>query len=274
MFNKNSQAYAIFKKASTTFFFFSLFFPPEKRKDIFDLYAFMRIPDEYIDQKDPDIRNFNTYKAEYNKHYSSNEFINKFILLEKKYNLDKNWAQSLFSSFEMDIEKQSYQTFKELESYLYGISEVVGLFMAAILELPKESYKYARLQGKAMQMINIIRDINIDKTELNRVYIPQEYLNKFSIKDLDKKTIELNSNSFKLLIEFLIKQYLEVQKQATIGYKYIPKRCLIPIKSAADAYLLTAEKIRKNPMLIFETKVKPTRWEFYKILINNLFYKP
>lgn len=273
MFNSPTNSFTIFKKGSTTFFFFSLFFPLKKRKEVFDLYAFMRIPDDYIDQMFPDVSKYNNFKSNYLNKKSNIKVINNFLKLEKKYRFDKSWTQAFFRSLDLDLTKKTYKSFQELENYLYGIAEVVGLYMCRILDLPEEALEYGKKQGKAMQMINIIRDINVDKTQMGREYIPHEFLEKFGLKDLSFETIQKNQKNFENLIHFLIDKYLEVQEAAQHGYKFIPRRYLIPIKSAADAYKLTAKKIKANPMLIFKGKVKPNKFEYWKILISNLFYK-
>ncbi|HOJ99967.1 MAG TPA: hypothetical protein PLW34_10425 [Termitinemataceae bacterium] len=54
-------------------------------------------------------------------------------------------------------------------------------------------------------------------------------------------------------------RYREWQRGAIGGYRYIPYRYRIPIMTAADMYFWTAKQIEKNPLVVFERKVKPRK---------------
>ena len=67
-------------------------------------------------------------------------------------------------------QKYAVQKRKETLTYIYGSAEVIGLMMLAILrpdlrtgEQAKQLQKYAALQGRAMQYINFIRDMQEDQ---------------------------------------------------------------------------------------------------------------
>ncbi len=148
---------------------------------------------------------------------------------------------------------------------MYGSAEVIGLMMATLMKLPEKAYASARIQGKAMQMLNFIRDIKED-IELGRQYIPNA-----DMKKLQVKTITPQDPHIKDLIRFELDRYFALQKEAERGYKYIPRAYLIPIKTAADLYTWTARKIGKDPLVVFTKKIKPTPlYVFWIILKNNL----
>ena len=104
--------------------------------------------------------------------------INSFSELEQRKSFKKVWVDAFLNSMEMDTYKSSYQNMDDLLTYLYGSSEVVGLFMASILELDPESFKAARYLGRAMQYVNFIRDIAED-LKLGRIYFPLEDMEEF-----------------------------------------------------------------------------------------------
>lgn len=274
MFGIDKETYNIFKGASNTFFYYSLFYPKEQRKDIFDFYAFVRIADEFIDKVPQDIKGFETYKNEFITRKSKNKIINNFLKLEEKHNFKREWTLSFFHSIDLDTHKHTYKNQEEFDEYLYGIAEVIGLFISSILKLHKNSFKYAQLLGKAMQYANIIRDIGYDRDKLNRIYIPQQNIEMFELENLSKKEINTNKEKFRNLINYEADQYFKYLNEAEKGFKYIPKRSLIPIKSASDAYKLVINKIKKDPFQIFDKKIKPKKHEFYTILLKNLFYNP
>jgi 15-cis-phytoene synthase len=265
----------IFKKGSTTYFYASAFFPKIVRNDVAILYAFVRIADDFVDQIPQDKKGFLLFKnqtiAALNGNKSNNSVIDDMISLVNKCHIKKSWVLAFLSAMELDLTKRTYKSFKELEDYMYGSAEVIGLMMAAILNLSEKSHRYAMLQGKAMQLINFIRDINED-ISLGRMYIPKDDLDAFSLKTLPPKTKKEKDN-FMRLVNFEIERYLKIQKEAEKGYKYIPKRYVIPIATAAKMYNWTAYAIASSPHIVFEKKVKPLPRDVIKTaLFTSLQY--
>lgn len=260
----------IFKKGSKTFYLASKFFPEDIRRDVARLYAFVRTADDLVDKIPQDKQGFSKLKKETQKAFASSNsgdsLINDFAHLCSEYRIDKKWVDSFLSAMEMDLYKSNYSTYEELEEYMYGSAEVIGLMMARILKLPSKSESSARAQGKAMQLINFIRDIKEDMA-LGRQYIPDEDLKRFGIKKLSSR---VNGNSFSKLVHFELDRYRELQTQAYNGYKYIPRSSRIPIATAASLYGWTAKQIEKDPLIVFQQKVKPSKARIFSAYVRQL----
>jgi len=142
---------------------------------------------------------------------------------------------------------------------------VIGLCMARILDLPEQSLSSAAMLGRAMQYINFIRDIEEDNT-LSRRYLPLE---ESSLGSLHHEEVIKQPTEFSAFILKQLQRYASWQKEAAKGYKYIPRRYRIPIMTAADMYCWTAKEIKKNPMIIFDKKVKPSK---IRILMRGIFH--
>jgi len=262
--------YSIFKKGSKTYFYSTIFFPKTVRRDVFILYSFLRKADDYVDSIPQDAEGFYHFKERYLKAkkgaVTGDVVVDSFVQLAKRKNFKKQWIDAFLNSMEMDIHKSSYQNMEELLNYLYGSSEVVGLFMASIMDLNHDSFHGARHLGRAMQYINFIRDISED-LQLGRIYFPQEDLDEFDIKSLDESYTRLKPENFKGFIRKQLDIYLTWQKEAEKGFFYIPSRYLIPIKTASDMYQWTAEQIEKDPFLVYKRKVKPS----IPKIVSNIF---
>ena len=259
----------IFKKGSKTYYNSSIFFPKRERDDIYKLYAFVRTADNYVDAVPQQTNEFyefiNRYKSALTGVITNDIIIDGFVEIQIKYNFDLKWAEAFLKSMEMDLHKNVYNTIEELLEYVYGSAEVIGLFMSKILNLPEESYNAAAMQGRAMQIINFIRDINEDN-DLGRRYIP---LYDTTMKNLTQTEAENNPIEFTKLIHNAVNQYSQWQKTAETGYKYIPMKYLVPIKTASDAYNWTARIIKRNPFIIFKKKVKPSRFRIIFYIVRN-----
>jgi phytoene synthase len=257
----NKTIYTIFKKGSKTYFYSTIFFPKKVKRDVFTLYSFLRKADDYVDSIPQDSEGFYAFKDRYHDSKSGSVtgdvVIDSFRELTIRKNFEDEWVDAFLNSMEMDIYKSTYQNLEELETYLYGSSEVVGLFMAKIMNLPQESFQAARHLGKAMQYINFIRDISED-IELGRVYFPQEDLEEFGLKNLEEKNTQVKEEKFKDFINKQLETYKSWQMEAEKGFDYIPYRYLISIKTASDMYKWTAGEIENDPIVVYRRKVKPS----------------
>jgi len=264
----NKSLYSIFKQGSQTYFYSSLFFPSYLRKDVFVLYGFVRKADNFVDSIPQKVNGFYEFKEKYqssmNGDKSNNFVIDEFVKLSKEKHFKPEWTESFLKSMEMDITKEKYHSIDETLEYIYGSAEVIGLYMSKIMNLSKEAEYYAKYLGRSMQYINFLRDINEDN-QLGRTYFPIEDLEEYNLKNLEYEYVKKHQENFYLFIEKQLNRYCEWQSIAEEGFKLIPKRYLIPVKTASEMYNWTAEQIYKDPMIIYKVKVKP--------MINKIFSK-
>lgn len=254
--NKNQ----IFKKGSTTYYFSSVFFPKSVRDDVFTLYAFVRTADDYVDQIPQDVLSFLEFKNKTHKALegleSQNPIIDDFVMLANRKKFEKKWVEAFLDSMESDMKVREYETFSDLEKYIYGSADVIGLMMARIMDLPEKSLSTAQLLGKSMQFINFIRDIRED-LDLGRVYMPQDDIKKFGLSE-NLSDLSENKIGFKNFIRYQIAKYKIITNEAEKGFAYIPPRLRASIMTANDIYIWTAKTIEKSPQIILEKKVKPS----------------
>ncbi len=257
----NKIIYKIFKRGSRTYFYNSIFFPKKTREDVFVLYSFVRKADNMVDSNPQRANDFYTFRKNYSRARNGEKtgdlVVDSFSDLTDRKQFEEKWVTSFLDSMEMDLTKNRYDTFEELDSYVYGSAEVIGLFMAKTLGLDEASYPHARYLGKAMQYINFVRDIAED-VSLNRQYIPSAELENYGLKSLSFDEVNTNLSGFKDLVRRQIDIYNEWQSYAEEGFRYIPRRLLIPIRNASEMYKWTGKMIRKNPLMIFQKKIKPS----------------
>lgn len=258
----DEKIYSIFKRGSKTYFYSTLFFPPKVRRDVFILYSFLRKADDYVDRIPQDTEGFYDFVERYRVASSGEKtgdvVVDSFAELSARKAFNREWTEAFLRSMEMDITVSSYRTMADLEEYLLGSSEVVGLFMASIMGLDTDSYPHARYLGRAMQYVNFIRDIAED-VELGRLYFPLTELERFDLESLDLSEIRGREDNFRSFLRAQIDIYRDWQRRAEEGYRYIPYRYLVPIKTAADMYLWTSRIIERDPLIVYRRKVKPSR---------------
>ncbi len=250
---------ATFRNGSKTYYNSTRFFPKQVRADVYRLYGFVRVADNFVDATPQDAAGFHRFVATYRSALagspSGDPIIDCFVELMRRREFDQTWVDAFLHSMSLDLLKGSYDTLEETLEYVYGSAEVIGLFMAKLIGLPEQSFPYAQLQGRAMQYINFIRDIEEDQ-RLGRRYLP---LSGSGLANLDRETAEAHPSQFATFIREQIRHYRRWQAQAERGYRFIPLRYLVPIKTASDMYRWTADRIEADPFVVFDRKVKPAK---------------
>lgn len=264
----------IFRRGSRTYFSSSQFFPRHIREDVFFLYAFVRSADNFVDvipQREKDFYAFwEKYRRSQNENPVDDPVIDGFADLMRRKNFHPEWVEAFFRSMEMDLDKKTYTTMEETLAYIHGSAEVIGLMMAAIMELDEASYPHAVLLGRAMQYINFIRDIAEDYA-FGRNYFPLEDLERFLLESLRFSDIRKNSAGFNDFIRAQVRRYRDWQGEAERGFSFVPRRYLIPIKTASEMYKWTAHRIEKNPIIVYKKKVKPTKMRIWRAALYHFF---
>ncbi len=257
----NKTMTKIFKKGSKTYFYNSLFFRNAVKDDVFALYSFVRKADDFVDAVPQQTEEFYAFKDAYERALagqpSGDVVIDSFVELSYRKGFPKQWTDAFLNSMEMDLTKDSYENMEEVDTYIFGSAEVIGLYMSQVLGLPESTHPYAQYLGKAMQYINFIRDINED-LGLGRSYFPRHDYEQFGLTGLTPEEARTNPEGFKGFVRKQIERYSEWQQKAEEGFKYIPKRELIPILNASEMYKWTADRIREDPFIIYRQKVKPS----------------
>ncbi len=256
----SNNFFNIFRKGSRTFFYSSLFFPPEIRDDVFAFYSFVRTADNFVDVIPQQKKQFINFRkqlfAEISGIPSHNPILSAFVKLSLKYAFKKTWIHSFMAAMESDLHPKKNLTDKKLATYIHGSAEVIGLMLAAIFRLDKAAYPAAKKLGKAMQLVNFIRDIDEDN-RLGRIYFTKKDLATFGLKNLKEKTARNNPLGFEKFIQYQIRKYHRINNHGKKGYTFLPSELLIPVKTATNMYEWTAQQIYQDPFIVYRTKVKP-----------------
>ncbi len=257
---KEQDSKNIFKNGSTTYYYSSLFFHGQIKKDVFSLYAYVRVIDDLVDCSQPKIKDLEEKWQDTRRAWRgekvNNTLIENFVELAKRKEFKWEWIEEFWKAMRKDLEKKQYNSFSELEEYMYGSAEVIGLMMAQILDLPDQAMHAAALQGKAMQFVNFIRDVQEDEA------LGRNYLGYTSGQKKDPQ-------AWFSFVRTQLKMFWQLQERAEAGYRYIPKKYLIPIKTAAEMYTWTAQQIYQNPAVVWEKKIKPHKAKVLMHVLKN-----
>ena len=149
------------KTYSTSFSMATKLLSKSIRKDIYNIYGFVRFADEIVDS----FHNFNKSElfnsfaedldnALLNK-ISLNPILNSFQHTYHKYSIDRDLVDSFMKSMRMDLKKKKYSTVKEYKEYIYGSADVVGLMCLKVFVQGNEK-QFQKLKINAMKLSKIV----------------------------------------------------------------------------------------------------------------------
>jgi phytoene synthase len=271
----------IFKTASTTYFTSSLFFPTSVKERIFTLYAFVRLADNYADAQPQDVVSFYHLCAGYRQCIKSGKIgddfalavqvknvIENFVQLQKTVKLKQAWVDAFLKAMELDLYKSRYRTLAEVQLYMYGSAEVIGLMICACADIDTRAYPAARMLGRAMQYANFLRDIAED-IELGRQYIPDEVLHSYGLRKLSLSAAAREPARFAKFFAGERRRYEQWNAAAKQGFIFLPRRIRIPVATATTMYSWTIQTIARSPLIVFTHKVKPTKWRVLRTVVSE-----
>ena len=220
----------ISKKYSTSFSIAVNLLSPNIREAIYNIYGFVRVADEIVDsfEEYPKEELLDRFEQEYRYSLkvgiSTNPVINAFQGTVSKYHIDYALVESFLKSMRTDLEKQNYNNQKEIDDYIYGSADVVGLMcLKVFVQGDEERYnnlkESAMKLGSAFQKVNFLRDLNEDYENLNRSYFPNINPNNFTEADKARVLLEIN-NDFEEAYKGIIKLPKEAKLAVYVAYKY------------------------------------------------------
>lgn len=218
------------KTYSTSFSLATRLLSENIRRDIYNIYGFVRFADEIVDSfHDYDKKElFKDFSIDLKKALKNkihlNPILNSFQHTFHKYDIDISLVNAFMKSMEMDLSKKKYSTVKEFKEYIYGSADVVGLmclkvFVQGNQKLYLSLKENAMSLGSAFQKVNFLRDLKADKEDLNRSYFPNT-----SFKNLEEKEKNLIisdiENDFSKGLEGIKNLPIEAKFGVFMAYRY------------------------------------------------------
>jgi phytoene synthase len=128
--------------------------------------------------------------------------------------------QDLISGMEMDLTKDRYATFEELDLYCYRVAGVVGLMLTPVLGCSDaRAARHAADLGRAMQLTNILRDVRED-LERGRVYLPADELRSFGLGEEELRRGQVDER-WRDFMRFQIARARTFYASASAGVHYL-----------------------------------------------------
>lgn len=261
-----SSADQITKKSRSNLAFAFLALPAEKRRDITTFYAFCRQVDDAAD--DPGIasekrREWLQGWRQWLREKTADEpaYADEVRALIAKYRISLGLFEDILKGVESDLEPVRYASFTELSEYCYRVASAVGLVSIEIFGYRNPRCRdYAYQLGMALQLTNIIRDVETDLQNGGRIYLPVDEMKRFGYspealerREYDKRFIDL--------MEFQAARAKEFFAKAKAALPREDRGSMVAAEGMRGIYFALLRKIEKDQFKIFRRKYRLNRTE-------------
>ncbi|MFP7253102.1 phytoene/squalene synthase family protein [Terribacillus goriensis] len=231
--------------------------PSPRREAVFVIYTFCRMIDDSMDEPENSV--YTLDELEWNFHHlqkAEGHFIWPSLrwLFDTFPNLEKTPFFTQIKGQRMDEKHTHYKTFEQLEDYCYHVAGSVGEMLLPVLhDYPSEQIVQAGIKlGKAMQIVNILRDVGED-LERGRRYIPLSILTAYDYSEEAFYAQEL-SMPFRQVIDDLIGTANRWFEEGMEGLNTYPESSAFAITLASSYYAAIMDVIKENEYDVFQRR--------------------
>ena len=273
-----NEAEKITKKSQSNLAFAFISLPKEKRDDITTFYAFCRQVDDTADDLDIPIEERRRWLQGWRRWLIRAEerepaFAAQVRGIIEKYKIDRQLFEEILLGVEADLESVRFQNFNELSRYCYRVASTVGLVSIEIFGYRNPICKtYADRLGMALQLTNIIRDVDKDLKNGGRIYLPLDELRMFGYSEEALRSRKYNRH-FIQLMRFQAERAHSFFREACRVLPRADRRSMIAAEGMRAIYYKLLRRIENDQFRVFEKNYHLSRWEKGMIILGKTVSK-
>ena len=268
------EAKEIAKNSKSSFYYAFNLLPEDKRDAMNTVYAFCRQTDDIIDEGNESLeikyQKLHRWRVEFQKSLTGQSdfpLLNKLIRIISKFDIPLDPFYDLIKGMEMDLQKNRYLTFDDLQLYCYRVASTVGLMCIEIFGYKHKTTKdFAVNLGIALQLTNILRDIKKD-LEKGRIYLPKEDMAKFNYSEDELVRYVYNEN-FRDLMAYEVRRAKTYFDAATSCLNLDDKRAMLAARAMQHIYYKMLNKIIDAEYDVFNKNIKVSKIQKVGIAIG------
>ena len=268
---------------ATNFYYSFVFLPPAKRRAIEAVYHFARRGDDITDgqlTREQSARAIAEYRAALDGCFDGRGATPELQALAEsiqRFGIPRAPFDDLILGLEMDLSGTKYRTFNELSLYCYRVASTIGLISIEIFGYRNPSAReYAHNLGKALQMVNILRDLESDARR-GRLYLPEEDLNRFGIRPSEIMEGRY-TDPFIELMQFECDRARGFFDRAREALAPEDRRSMVAAEIMGAIYWRVLGRIRERRYNVFGERVRISRplkfWTALSVYLGFEWHKP
>lgn len=252
---------AITREHSRTFYLASSLLPADQRRAARALYAFCRTSDDLIDHDQGEaIESLEAWRqCALSAPPCDDPVALAWADTRLRYRIPVRYAEQLIAGVARDVTIHRYATFEELAAYCYGVASTVGLMAMHIIGYAgKQAIPYAVKLGVALQLTNILRDVQED-WRAGRLYLPQDELAAYGLSERDVAAGQVHDR-WRAFMRFQIARTRRLYAEALPGIALLDPGGRFAIAAAAELYRAILDDIEAHDFDIFRRRAHLGKW--------------
>jgi len=249
----------IHRRTGKTFYVATRLLPERTRQATYALYAFFRIADDIVDRPDPPDAETQRQHLEAIRaaakgtspprgvlSETDREVLGTFRSLAEEADIDPAEVDVFIDAMAQDIDRARYDTYDELRGYMRGSAAAVANMMLSVMDPPERdrAKPHARSLAEAFQLTNFVRDVREDICEYDRVYLPQETLERHDVTEAQLRRQEM-TDDVAAVVRTELHRTESLYRHGVAGIRYLPEDCQFAVLLSAVLYADHHRKIRQ-----------------------------
>jgi phytoene synthase len=276
---------SVARRQAKNFYYSFLLLDAQRRRAMCAIYAFMRYCDDLSDGPSEGVSGGASQKAAAIARWREDlaaalqssrggrmpehALWPAFIDAVARYRIPHQYFFDMIEGVSSDLEPRSIRTFDELYDYCYHVASVVGLTIIHVFgfapgaDLP-DALKLAEKCGIAFQLTNILRDVRED-AENNRVYLPEEDLQRFEVAAAGLRAAE-PSPELKSLLAFEAARARQYYSESAPLVQTIHRDSRASLRALIGIYSRLLDRIVASGYDVLAQRIRVPAWEKVWIL--------
>ena len=245
-------------------------FAKRQREATTIFYAFVRYPDELVDNPDQQHpgqthRSLQEFITEWSDVVEQGPVSNTHPIIRaayyffKHYEIPFDYPKDFLNAMHQDLSKERYHSYKELVGYMWGSASTVGHAMTYVLAYKnKRAFEHAQALAEAMQLANFLRDIDEDYQERGRIYLPQQDMMVFGV-DEDMIARQEMTDELRNLVKHYVERADGLFRKGNKGIKLL-RSGQFQVYFASVRYRHYLSIIKSRNYDVFSSKIRLGLW--------------
>ncbi len=269
------DASEITRRAKSNLAFALRILPRERRDDMVVFYAFCRTMDDLADDPQAPAEErlvlLDGWKTGLLSGFDHPATLQQQVIeLRDRCAIPTDLLTAIIDGCGMDLHPQRFETWFDLSEYVWKVACAVGLVSIRLFGCKDPaSERYAVALGRALQLTNILRDIDEDLDNGGRIYLPLEDLARFHYTENDLLERKYDGR-FLALMAFEAERAEQFFQEAAEALPAADRRALTPARIMGDIYRCLLGRMRRDGFRVFEKRYRVSKVRKLAILAKHL----
>jgi len=266
------------RREAKNFYWSFLLLPPDRRRSMCALYAFMRRTDDLADEPgDPSAKRAALESWRIAMHMAIAGEVVEWPELAalgdsvRRHAIPQKYLDEVIDGVTMDLEPRTFATFDDLYPYCYRVASAVGLSCIHLWGYESNGGRaeaMAESCGIALQLTNIIRDVRED-AENGRIYLPKEDLDRFGVSR-DDLLAKVPNDRLRALLAFQADRSRDYYARSAPLVGQVAQSGRPVLRTIVGIYRALLDEIARRDYDVLSRRVSLPTWKKATIALRSL----